>query len=100
MVGLRLKSLQAIVHYSMLFFCLICLICCQFYQQRVYVVYASQLKRIDAVRRSPIYTHFEETVAGATSIRAYRRQGAFIAKADQLIDDSQKSFYTMSAVQR
>ena len=52
------------------------------------------------MRRSPIYAHFDETVSGATSIRAYRRQGIFIDKAEQLIDDSQRPFFILSAAQR
>ena len=71
-----------------------------FYVQGLCTVYAVQLRRIESVCKSPIYAHLEETVQGASSIRAYRRQGAFIQKADKLIDDSHRPVFLLSAEQR
>ena len=67
--------------------------------QRVYVTYYGQLKRIDAVHRSPIYAHCDESVAGATSIRAYNRKEQCLQKCDRLIDESQRPFYLMTTAQ-
>lgn len=66
----------------------------------MYITYIGQLKRLDAVCRSPIYSHFDETIVGASSIRAYRKEGEFIAKCERLIDESQRPFYLIVVAQR
>ena len=59
-----------------------------------------QLLRIDAVRRSPINSHVDESLAGTTSIRAFNAQDRFIQKMDQLVDDSQAVYYISFIVLR
>ncbi|NXY13006.1 MRP3 protein, partial [Atrichornis clamosus] len=64
-----------------------------FFVQRFYVAPSRQLKRLESVSRSPIYSHFSETVSGASVIRAYRRVKAFVDISDLKVDENQKSYY-------
>ncbi|NXX95541.1 MRP3 protein, partial [Centropus bengalensis] len=64
-----------------------------FFVQRFYVATSRQLKRLESVSRSPIYSHFSETVSGASIIRAYRRVKAFVDMSDLKVDENQKSYY-------
>lgn len=52
--------------------------------QRFYVNTSRQLKRIDAVKRSPIYSHFQETIVGAATIRSFEKGPSFIEKSDNV----------------
>ncbi|KFR07766.1 Canalicular multispecific organic anion transporter 2, partial [Nipponia nippon] len=64
-----------------------------YFVQRFYVATSRQLKRLESVSRSPIYSHFSETVSGASVIRAYRRVKSFIDMSDLKVDENQKSYY-------
>ncbi|XP_060620764.2 ATP-binding cassette sub-family C member 3 isoform X1 [Anolis sagrei] len=64
-----------------------------FFAQRFYVATSRQLKRLESVSRSPIYSHFSETVTGASVIRAYRREKSFVYISDTKVNDNQKSYY-------
>lgn len=52
-----------------------------------------QLKRLESVSRSPIYTHFNETLLGTSVIRAFGEQERFIQESDQRVDHNQKAYY-------
>uniref|UniRef100_A0A8C5WMM8 ABC-type glutathione-S-conjugate transporter n=1 Tax=Leptobrachium leishanense TaxID=445787 RepID=A0A8C5WMM8_9ANUR len=64
-----------------------------FFVQRFYVATSRQLKRLESVSRSPIYSHFSETITGTSIIRAYGRQGCFVLLSDGKVDENQKSYY-------
>ncbi|XP_061889552.1 multidrug resistance-associated protein 1 [Entelurus aequoreus] len=58
-----------------------------------YVATSCQLRRLEAVSRSPIYTHFNETVQGASVIRAFGDQSRFILQANDRVDFNQTSYF-------
>ncbi|XP_016102850.1 canalicular multispecific organic anion transporter 2-like isoform X1 [Sinocyclocheilus grahami] len=64
-----------------------------FFVQRFYVATSRQLKRLESVSRSPIYSHFSETITGTSVIRAYGRNTAFVLLSDMKVDENQKSYY-------
>nr|XP_014351311.1 PREDICTED: canalicular multispecific organic anion transporter 2 [Latimeria chalumnae] len=64
-----------------------------FFVQRFYVATSRQLKRLESVSRSPIYSHFSETITGSSVIRAYGRQTSFIGISDKKVDENQKCYY-------
>ncbi|XP_008413223.1 multidrug resistance-associated protein 1 isoform X2 [Poecilia reticulata] len=64
-----------------------------FFVQRFYVATSRQLKRLESVSRSPIYTHFNETLLGTSVIRAFGEQERFIHESDQRVDHNQKAYY-------
>ncbi|KAM9779656.1 multidrug resistance-associated protein 1-like [Neosynchiropus ocellatus] len=64
-----------------------------FFVQRFYVASSRQLKRLESVSRSPIYTHFNETLLGTSVIRAFREQDRFIRESDRRVDHNQKAYY-------
>ncbi|XP_076820993.1 multidrug resistance-associated protein 1-like isoform X2 [Clavelina lepadiformis] len=64
-----------------------------YFVQRFYVRTSRQLKRLESVSRSPIYSHFGETVTGASTIRAYGLQKSFIKQNEEKVDINQMSYY-------
>uniref|UniRef100_A0A7N8XGS3 ATP-binding cassette, sub-family C (CFTR/MRP), member 2 n=1 Tax=Mastacembelus armatus TaxID=205130 RepID=A0A7N8XGS3_9TELE len=64
-----------------------------YFVQRFYVATSRQLRRLDSVSRSPIYSHFGETVSGLSVIRAYGHQERFLKHNEITIDENLKSVY-------
>ncbi|XP_061547082.1 canalicular multispecific organic anion transporter 1 [Phycodurus eques] len=64
-----------------------------FFVQRFYVATSRQLRRLDSVSRSPIYSHFGETVSGLSVIRAYSHQERFLQHNEITMDENLKSVY-------
>ncbi|XP_075686275.1 multidrug resistance-associated protein 1-like isoform X2 [Rhinoderma darwinii] len=64
-----------------------------FFVQRFYVATSRQLKRLESVSRSPVYSHFNETLLGASVIRAFGEQKQFIQLSDFRVDENQRAYY-------
>lgn len=71
-----------------------------YFLQHVYLKVSRQLRYMDLETRSPLYTHFLETLDGLSTIRAF----GWVEKSVQLnrrrLDDSQKPFYLLFCIQR
>ena len=52
-------------------------LCMQFYRNT-----SRELQRLDSISRSPVYTHFSETLNGVDSVRAYKVTGRFIGTSE------------------
>ncbi|EEB06300.1 metal resistance protein YCF1 [Schizosaccharomyces japonicus yFS275] len=61
--------------------------------QRYYTHTSRELKRLDSVTRSPLYAHFQESLGGLSTIRAYDRTGTFVHENDWRVDTNHRIFY-------
>lgn len=64
-----------------------------YFIQNIYVSTSRQLKRLESISRSPIYSHFGETLSGASTIRAFGLQHKFIRESEELVDHNQVCYY-------
>ncbi|KAI8975515.1 multi drug resistance-associated protein MRP [Mycotypha africana] len=63
------------------------------YIQRYYLETSRELKRLDSVGKSPIYSHFQETISGVSTIRAYEQQRRFMFENECKLDDNQRAYF-------
>ncbi|CAK7265545.1 ATP-binding cassette glutathione S-conjugate transporter ycf1 [Sporothrix epigloea] len=61
--------------------------------QRYYLYTSRELKRLDSVSRSPIYAHFQESLGGVQTIRAYRQQSRFELENEWRMDANLRAYY-------
>ncbi len=71
-----------------------------YYIQRYYLRTSRELKRLDSVTRSPIYAHFQESLGGLSTIRAYRQQERFRLENEWRIDANLKAFFPSISANR
>ncbi|KAJ3391487.1 hypothetical protein HDU84_005862 [Entophlyctis sp. JEL0112] len=63
------------------------------YFQRYYLSTSRELKRLDSTSRSPIFAHFQETLMGVSTIRAYAQSARFVATNEQRVDYNMRAYY-------
>jgi ATP-binding cassette subfamily C (CFTR/MRP) protein 1 len=68
--------------------------------QSFYLRTSRQMRHMDLEAKSPLYTHFQETVSGISTIRAFGWKKAFQETNLRLLDKSQRPFYLMYCIQR
>ncbi|KAG0098274.1 hypothetical protein BGZ93_000582 [Podila epicladia] len=65
-----------------------------------YLVTSRELKRLDSSARSPLYSHYAETLAGLVTIRAFHDSDRFAVEATKMLDHSQQTGYLANAATR
>ena len=68
--------------------------------QRFYIPTSRQLRRLESISRSPIFSHFEESLSGAQTIRAYGVQDRFIRESQNKIEANQSCHYGIAISRR
>ena len=63
------------------------------YFQRYYLRTSRELKRLDSVSKSPIYAHFQESLGGITTIRAYNQQHRFALENQWRVDANLRAYF-------
>lgn len=61
--------------------------------QRYFLATSRELRRLESVSRSPVFAHFQETIGGISTIRAYRQQARFIQGNEGRLDQSLRAYY-------
>ena len=71
-----------------------------YFVQKFYLRTSRQLRFLDLEAKSPLYSQFSETIAGLVTVRAFGWQRALEKRNRFLLDQSQRPFYLLYAVQR
>ena len=61
--------------------------------QTFYLSTSRQLKRLESTSRSPVYAHFQETLQGVSTIRAFDQTHRFIKQSELKVDVNTKAYY-------
>ncbi|KAM5453644.1 hypothetical protein McanCB56680_002853 [Microsporum canis] len=70
-----------------------------YFLQRFYLRTSRQLRYLDLESRSPLYSHFLETIEGLATLRAFGWQKVFQETNTKLLDTSQQPFYLLYCIQ-
>ncbi|XP_017858861.1 PREDICTED: probable multidrug resistance-associated protein lethal(2)03659 isoform X2 [Drosophila arizonae] len=71
-----------------------------YYLRNFYLSTSRDVKRLEAVARSPMYSHFGATLNGLPTIRAMRAQRMLIAEYDDYQDKHSIGYYTFLSTSR
>ncbi|KAJ3393677.1 hypothetical protein HDU92_007577 [Lobulomyces angularis] len=71
-----------------------------YFMQSIYRTTGREIKRLDSVSRSPLYSHFGETLQGLSTIRAYNEQEKFISVLHNRLDATNQPYFILIAAQR
>ena len=63
--------------------------------QNLYIATNRELKRLDSIALSPIFSKFSETLSGLITLRAFRKQEQFGEQNKGLIDQSNRAWWPM-----
>ena len=71
-----------------------------YYVQYVYRSTSRELKRLDAISRSPMYSHITESLNGLATIRAYAEENRFLNKSASIIDANNGPYFVLTVAGR
>ena len=71
-----------------------------YFLQKYYLRTSRQIRLLDLEAKSPLYSHFLESLSGLVTIRAFGWTEAFEEQNVELLDKSQKPFYLLFCIQR
>ncbi|SCV70702.1 BQ2448_3464 [Microbotryum intermedium] len=68
------------------------ILCCYFYAASFYRTSAREIKRLDNLLRSSLYAHFNETLSGLATIRAFGETDKFLKRNEEYIDIENRAY--------
>ncbi|KAE8148597.1 P-loop containing nucleoside triphosphate hydrolase protein [Aspergillus avenaceus] len=68
--------------------------------QKYYLRTSRELKRLDSVTRSPIYAHFQESLGGISTIRAYKQEDRFTLENEWRMDENLRAYFPSISANR
>ncbi|XP_072028464.1 ATP-binding cassette sub-family C member 9-like [Amphiura filiformis] len=71
-----------------------------YYLQWIYIASSRELQRLDSVTKSPVFSHFSETLGGLQTIRAYRCQRRFYNSIMDRVDVNNTVFLYLQTMNR
>jgi hypothetical protein len=84
-----------------LFFCFfVFFVPCALFWLQAYRRVNREVKRMDSTSRSPLFSHFSETLTGLPTIRAYGQQHPFIYTNADRMDNNNRFYFLVAASQR
>ena len=66
----------------------------------MFLIVAREVKRLDSILRSHVYTHFGETLSGLMTVRAFGKQEEFSGITDQNLDVMNRAYFVTIINQR
>lgn len=70
------------------------------FMQRYYLKTKRELKRLDSTTRSPVFAHFQESLGGITTIRAYSQQKQFSLENEKRLDANMRAYFPSISANR
>ncbi|KAA1102965.1 hypothetical protein PGT21_001583 [Puccinia graminis f. sp. tritici] len=95
-------SVVAVVSWAVPPFLLVCIPLLLIYKgiQSYYLATSREIKRIDAITKSPIFAMFGETLTGVATIRAFGEQGRFVTENETKVDRNQEACFASIGANR
>ncbi|XP_078371200.1 ATP-binding cassette sub-family C member 4-like isoform X2 [Oculina patagonica] len=67
---------------------------------RYYLTTSRDLRRLEGINRSPVLSHFSDTLMGVVTIRAYKREDDFLKALYRYQDDHNRTWFSILSTMR